>query len=852
MTATTQPASSTHTPAQEPAPTPAEVPAPTAPTSEQLRTTDTRGAGSLPRSLVRLTAQAEAAGWTATVETQPGHCALLLTARHAAGETILRCMWRLTARRYRWDGATLTRYGQQVAEGIAWRAAGDLVAAEAPTARTQPTAPDLSMSVYGRRDASPVTAEVVSASIATTPAGEVPVMLRPWIKATVPVTLYPSRCVGRDYFGADCLLAPEGDNAAPGTEPVLSVLPADYLTSNAAYLEDLAAYAVAQGRTNEEGAAFGRWVISSEILTFGVYDSAYERWVRSLTCTMTARDAVLTWTRMNGAALRLECGCGQRHPGWPWEGATVWNDEGCHYLSFDAVPMDRITDLTAARGYRLTGEWSHGDTVRRVTVEPIAAPGAETAPVATAAADAAPSDPGTAEAWESDGGACPGVTPPRGPEPGPTATTGPKEPQPTGDAPAAPPAAPTADGVAKLPKNARTLAEAATANGWDVTVTANLMQGTLVQAVEVSGEFPVHTGTQGFTARCVRDGARYWASASQRNGRHGAAFREMLAWVRDVRAINRADEEAGRTVWGRDAREWHRQLSDAVTKIAETAAEARYEHDQITGAAAERAGAALADAEQAHRDAVDALTRAQRGHRETGGKDARPLAAERDAVLDAGKRVRAALEQVKDAPRATEAEALALVAIAEAERQLQAQEEAWRARLAAEGQEPTAAGYGRLIQMFEDPQRAWVTWHAEHGRAGEPFHEAYDRWGEERHGKGQRPAYTRAYLNAHDAADAARGALAVAVGTAQGGEEGRALVKRGKDCTKSARQWVRNWLMRGWTTDGRAQEYAEQHPAEVEAVRVAQLTADGVEAYRRAEREAWKAEQAKTAADSPS
>ncbi|MBA2949669.1 hypothetical protein [Streptomyces himalayensis] len=87
-------------------------------------------------------------------------------------------MWRLTARGYRWgDGTTVTRCGQTAAKGIAWRAVADLVAAEAPTARTQPTAPDLSMSVYGKRGASPVTAEVVSVSIATTPAGEVPVCL---------------------------------------------------------------------------------------------------------------------------------------------------------------------------------------------------------------------------------------------------------------------------------------------------------------------------------------------------------------------------------------------------------------------------------------------------------------------------------------------------------------------------------------------------------------------------------------------------------------------------------------------------------------------------------------------------
>ncbi|MCT9011526.1 hypothetical protein [Streptomyces rhizosphaerihabitans] len=750
MTANLSPAGSTCAPAQESAPTPAEVPAPTAPTAD------------LPRNLVRLTARAEAAGWTTSVETQCGHCALLLTAPQTPRETVLRCVWRLTARGYRWDGATLARNGQQAAEGIAWRALGNhLVAAVAPTARTAPV-----LSAYGERGASPVTAEVVSASIAATPAGEVPVMLRPWIRTTVPLELYPSRFVGRDYVGADCLLTPKGDDAAPHSQPVLSVLPSDYLTSNAAYLEDLAAYAVTEGRTSAEGAAFARWVISSEILTFGVYDSAYEQWVRSLACTMTARSAVLTYTRMNGAALRLECGCGQRHPGRPWEGVTVWNDEECHYPSSSAVPLDRVADLVTARGYQVAGEWSHGDVVRRVTIEPTALPSSVTTPTVTAA-DAPPSDPGTAEVWESDSGACPGVEPPLGPEPGPTATTGPQEPEPTGDAPGAPAAAaPSPDEVAELSRNARTLVGAATANGWDVTVTTSIMQGSYVRAVEVSGSFPVRAGTQEFTARCMWDGARYWGSASQRNSRHGAAFREVLAWVRDVRAVNRADEESGRTVWGRNAAEWRRQLGDAVTKIAEAAAETRFEHGQVTGTAAECAGAALAAAEQAHRDAVDALTRAQRGYRKSWGEDARPLAAQRDA----GKQVRAALEQVKDAPRAARAEALALVAIAEGERELQTQEEAWRARLAAQGREATAAAYGRPIQMFEDPQRSWVAWHAEHGRAGEPFHEAYDRWTEERHSKGHRSAYTCVYLTAHNAPKSARGALAV--GTATAGEKG--------------------------------------------------------------------------------
>ncbi|MET8411703.1 hypothetical protein ABZV34_27020 [Streptomyces sp. NPDC005195] len=342
----------------------------------------------LPRNLTRLRAKAQAAGWTAATEAQPAYCALVLTALPASGETVLRCVWKSTAHGYRWDGAVLTVNGQKARDGIAWREVGTLVST------TLPARPDLSK--YGERSASPVTAEVVSADIAATPAGKVPVMLRPWAKPTVPVTLYPSRFVGRDYVGADCLLITGGHDAAPDADPVLSALPADYLTSNAAYHEDLTAHAIEQGRSPAQGREFARWVISSDMLTFGVFDGAYAAWEQSLTCTKTARHAILTCTRMNGTALRLECGCGQRHPGRPWESATVWDDKGCHYLSLAAVPMDRIADLITRQGYRVTGEWSTyqpTDVIRRARVEPLPAR----------------PDPGSVDGWEYEGGACPGL-----------------------------------------------------------------------------------------------------------------------------------------------------------------------------------------------------------------------------------------------------------------------------------------------------------------------------------------------------------------------------------------------------------------------------------------------------------
>ncbi|WP_415940221.1 hypothetical protein [Streptomyces sp. 039-1] len=382
----------------------ATAPAATSPAPQE--TTKEGGAAVLPRNLARLIPQAERAGWAVIVDTQPGFSALLLTARTGTGRISLRCVWGASARGYRWAGATLACNGQRAAQGIAWGALRALVAdpgTAAATARAHlaaakekaAQAPDLS--AHGHRDASPVTAETVSASIAATPAGTTPVLLRQWTKATGPVALYPSTFVGRNYVGADCLLTTGGDQAAPDSEPILSVLPENYLSSNAAHLEDLAAYAVSQGSTPAEGAEFARWVIASEVLTLGVFDGAYEMWLRSLTCTMTATSAILSYSRRDGAGLRLECGCLQRHRGRPWERFTVWNEAGGHYLSFEAIPLERVADLISRFGYRVAGEWSYrpGDVISRVKVEAVS-----TAEPRTAVPDAA-----TVDAWETDGGA---------------------------------------------------------------------------------------------------------------------------------------------------------------------------------------------------------------------------------------------------------------------------------------------------------------------------------------------------------------------------------------------------------------------------------------------------------------
>ncbi|MFD5722627.1 hypothetical protein [Streptomyces sp. NPDC127036] len=382
----------------------ADAVSPAAPAPEQV--TEEHGAAPLPRNLVRLIPKAEACGWAVTVETQPGSCALLLTARTGAGWTALRGVWSATARGYRWAGATLTHNGQKATQGIAWRALAPLAADPVAAAQSghahlaakkekAAQAPDLA--AYRDRDASPVTAETVSASIVATPAGTTPVLLGQWTKAACPVALYPSAFIGRNYMGADCLLVTKGDQAAPGSEPILSVLPENYLRPNAAYLEDLAAYAVSQGSTPAEGSEFARWVIASEILTLGVFDGTYEMWLRSLNCTMTATSAILSYTRTDGAGLRLECGCLQPHRGTPWERFTLWDERGCHYPSFEDIDLDKVTELIFRFGYRIAGEWSYrpGDIISRVPVESVAAAEPRTAT----------SDPAAVEAWETDGGA---------------------------------------------------------------------------------------------------------------------------------------------------------------------------------------------------------------------------------------------------------------------------------------------------------------------------------------------------------------------------------------------------------------------------------------------------------------
>ncbi|WP_327258211.1 hypothetical protein [Streptomyces sp. NBC_01244] len=138
---------------------------------------------------------------------------------------------------------------------------------------------------YRIPQAEPVTAEEVSAHVAATPAGAVPSMLRDAVRtAMVPVTMWPSPWVGKDFHGLDCLLTPGStrgerpEDAAPGGEPILSVLPLDYLSSNAIFIQDLKETARAGGSTEAEAAAFSRWVIAESWLCLGDFRTPYAIW----------------------------------------------------------------------------------------------------------------------------------------------------------------------------------------------------------------------------------------------------------------------------------------------------------------------------------------------------------------------------------------------------------------------------------------------------------------------------------------------------------------------------------------------------------------------------------------------
>ncbi|MFJ5811745.1 hypothetical protein [Streptomyces sp. NPDC093093] len=145
---------------------------------------------------------------------------------------------------------------------------------------------------YAAPDAVPVTAEEVSAHIAGTPTGIVPTIIRHARRdTTVPVSLYPSNLVGRRFQGVLFLLTPQLD-AAPGTDPVLSVLPTGYLRDNSRYMDHMRGIATARGETPERADEFARWVMGGEHFHSGDTQFAYDLWMSSRAPVPAPRDVV--------------------------------------------------------------------------------------------------------------------------------------------------------------------------------------------------------------------------------------------------------------------------------------------------------------------------------------------------------------------------------------------------------------------------------------------------------------------------------------------------------------------------------------------------------------------------------
>lgn len=330
-----------------------------------------------------------------------------------------------------------------------------------------------------------------------------------------------------------------------------------------------------------------------------------------------------------------------------------------------------------------------------------------------------------------------------------------------------------------MPKNAGTLLHEAEQLGWDVRTERRWTGGLWVRAAVLSGLVMVRAGVEETEHMCAWNEAtgKFVASASS------GGFTAVREAIKAARVVSREHEATGRTVWGRDAAEWVRQMHDAVTKVTAALCEARDALGALDGStstgsrAVELGSAAYAEAKMAERSALDAVEAARAWLAETNGDDARGCASWRRAVVLASQHVQEAGEAIADAGARAEREALAALIIEEAQERLNVQEVRWRGRLAESGGEASAAGYGGLIGMFEVPSRDWCAWfdgytdydgvrHDGHGDPSLSFVAQKDAWAKSKR-RSQSvyyPArYTSAALIAGDRADAAAVAFTLAV-----------------------------------------------------------------------------------------
>ncbi|QDN84395.1 DUF6884 domain-containing protein [Streptomyces sp. RLB3-6] len=334
-----------------------------------------------------------------------------------------------------------------------------------------------------------------------------------------------------------------------------------------------------------------------------------------------------------------------------------------------------------------------------------------------------------------------------------------------------------------MPRNAGVLFREATERGWEVRAERSWTGRAWARRIVITGLVMVSRGVEEteHVAAWSEDKGGFLSAASS------AGFKDVRSAVATQVPVSREAEESGRTVWGRDAAAWVREIDTAVAKITTGLADVRDAYNALDGSgpvgrrAVEIAGAAYREAGDAERRAVDAAEAARAWLAESNGEDARGCAAWRPVIVLAAKRVTDAAETITGAVDRAECEELAAPVIAEAQDRLNAREAAWRERLAAEGRTPTARGYGSLISMLEDSARDWAAWfdgytdyhgvaHASQGDASLSMVAQYDAWRAEKASRsnGREVAFPSRYTSASNLAsdrqDAAAVAFALAVG----------------------------------------------------------------------------------------
>ncbi|MGW5929307.1 hypothetical protein ACWF2L_24110 [Streptomyces anulatus] len=398
-----------------------------------------------------------------------------------------------------------------------------------------------------------------------------------------------------------------------------------------------------------------------------------------------------------------------------------------------------------------------------------------------------------------------------------------------------------------MPKNAGALVHEAEQLGWDVRAerrwTGRLWVRAGVEETEhvcawneVTGKFVTSASTGGFKA--VRES------------------------VRAVRVVSREQEAIGRTVWGRDAAEWVRQMEEAAAKVSVALRDTRDTFDALDGSTAtgaravELVSAAYTEAKTVQVSAASAVKAALAWLAETNGADARGCASWRRAIVLAGQHVKEAGEAIADAVARAEREALAAPIIEEAQEQLNAQETQWRQRLTESCSEPSAAGYGGLIVMFEDSSRDWCAWFdgytdydgVEHCGQGDPsrsFVAQFDAWGKSKHSDRSvyyPSRYTSASLIAGDRVDDAAVTFTLAVVDRIEGRSAETLRKAAAAVRKNPqgfgsgtdRKRLADWAKYPHKNYGEPTRLAEHAVAEWAALETAQAAYLGVRDFERA------------------